>query len=128
MPDVTAQLSYQIGGVLINSRISRSATGQIAHDPSVANGKLTPGKAGSLTTRSGNNAGVVTLSTGHGIATNDKVDVYWAGGVQYNCTATVATNAITLASGAGDNLPTQGTAVVLCKRTVIASAFSGDLI
>ena len=60
---------------------------------------------GSLTTRTDNDTGVVTLATGHGIQTNDVVDVYWAGGVRYGMTATVATNAVTVDGGAGDNLP-----------------------
>lgn len=128
MPEVTAQMTFSIGGVQIVSKIDREGTGQISHDLSVAKGKLTPGQAGALTTRSGNNAGVATLSTGHGILTGDKVDVYWNGGVQYNCAATVSGNAVTLASGLGDNLPNQNTSVVVCKRTVISTSFNGDLI
>lgn len=84
------------------------------------------GKAGSLTTRTDDNTGVATLSTGHGLATSDVVDVYWSGGVRYGMTATVATNAVTVDGGAGDVLPAQDTAVVLCEQVAVTCNIDGD--
>ncbi len=82
---------------------------------------------GTLGTRIDDDTGIVTLSTGHGIETDDVVDVYWAGGVHYGMTATVATNAVTVDGGSGDNLPTEAatiTAVVVQEDWEIN--FDGD--
>ena len=67
---------------------------------------------GTLGTRTDDDTGVVTLSTGHGIATSDVVDVYWSGGVRYGMTATVSTNDVTVDGGSGDVLPAQDTATM----------------
>jgi len=73
---------------------------------------------GALTTRTDNDTGVVTLSTGHGIATSDVVDVYWSGGVRYGMTATVAGNLVTVDGGAGDNLPVLSTTITAVAKQV----------
>ena len=83
-------------------------------------------KTGSLSTRTDDNTGVATLSTGHGILTNDVVDVYWDGGVRFGMLATVSGNAVSLDGGAGDNLPAQDTAVTVVKQTPIEVNFDGD--
>ena len=57
-----------------------------------------------------------------------KVDVFWSGGSRYNCDTSVATNAITLSNGAGDNLPAQGVAVVMSRARSIAVGVDGDAI
>ena len=87
---------------------------------------LPAGKPGSLTTRTDDDTGVATLSTGHGIVSEDTVDVYWAGGMRYGMVATVATNAVTIEGGAGDNLPLALTAVVVTKQVVIDLVFTGN--
>lgn len=71
-------------------------------------------KAGTLTTRTNNTQGVVTLASGHG-QTTGTFDLYWAGGSRYGVSGTVSGDTITLSSGAGDNLPSQGEDVVVCK-------------
>jgi len=87
---------------------------------------LVAAQTGTLTTRTDDNTGVATLSTGHGIATSDVVDVYWSGGVRYGMTATVATNAVTIDGGAGDVLPSSSTAVTVVEQTAIEVNFDGD--
>lgn len=82
---------------------------------------------GELTTRTSDTNGVVTLATGHGIASTNVVDVYWTGGKRYGMTATVEGNAVTVDGGAGDNLPdlnTEGIQVV--RQTVVDVNFDGD--
>ena len=120
-----SQAVISVGAYVLGSQVSvslsRSNDGAGQWSPSVA-----AGKAGSLTTRTDNDTGVATLSTGHGIVTSDKVDVFWDGGRRYGMTATVATNAVTIDGGAGDNLPAQATAVVLCKRVEVNAAFDPD--
>jgi len=83
-------------------------------------------QTGTLTTRTSDTAGIATLSTGHGIETGDVVDVYFAAGVRYGMTTTVATNAVTLASGAGDVLPLQDAAVTVVVQTAVEVNFDGD--
>ncbi|MFO0880732.1 MAG: hypothetical protein U0840_25650 [Gemmataceae bacterium] len=68
-------------------------------------------KSGTLTTRTDNDTGVVTLGSGHGISTGHKVSVFWSGGKRFGMTATVSGNAVTLDGGTGDNLPVLNTAV-----------------
>lgn len=86
---------------------------------------LVAAQTGTLTTRSDDNTGEATLSTGHGIV-NGKVDVYWAAGVRYGMDATVATNVIAIDGGAGDVLPTQSTACTVVIPTVLNVNFDGD--
>lgn len=83
-------------------------------------------QTGTLTTRTDDDTGVATLSTGHGIETGDVVDVYFAAGVRYGMDATVATNAVTVDGGAGDALPTQDDAVTVVEQTDWEVNFDGD--
>lgn len=89
---------------------------------------VTAALPGVLTTRTDANTGVVTADggSGHGVATSDKVDVYWDGGRRRNMTATVAGAAITLDGGAGDDLPVVNTEVTFKEPQVETHAFDGD--
>ncbi len=124
MPTSTLTGSTTIGGVSITGQIVRTATGQISQSLD-GDSALAAGKAGTLTTRTDNDTGVATVSTGHGIITADKVDVYWEDGIRYGMDATVAVNAVTIDGGAGDNLPILTTALVVCKQTIVDTDFDG---
>ena len=87
---------------------------------------LVAAQTGPLSTRTDDNTGVATLSAGHGILTNDVVDVYWDGGIRFGMVATVSGNAVSLEGGAGDNLPAQDTACTVVKETAIEVNFDGD--
>jgi len=87
---------------------------------------LAVGGVGQLTTRTNDTDGVITMTASHGLITGDVVDVYWSGGMRYGCAASVATNALTLSGGAGDNLPAQDTAVVVAKQIEVNLNFDGD--
>lgn len=113
--------SASVGGLSIQGNLQREDDGAIAQSPTLA-----AGKAGTLTTRTDDNTGVATLSAGHGIVTNDIVDVYWDGGRRYGMTASVSSNAVTVDGGDGDNLPAQSTSVVVSKVTTINQSFDGD--
>jgi hypothetical protein len=126
----TGTITYgiSVGTGLIQASVSRSNESLLVCD--IGSDKLNAGKAGSLTTRTDNDTGVVTAGAGHGIATSDKVDVHWAiDGVRYvrrGMTATVDGNNITVDAGAGSNLPAQDTAVVVAKQAVATETFDGD--
>lgn len=83
-------------------------------------------KTGTLTTRTDNDTGVATMTAGHGFATNDKIDLFWATGSRRNMTATVSVNAVTLDGGSGDNLPTANTPVTAMKPHVVDFVVEGD--
>jgi len=73
-------------------------------------------KAGTLSTRTDNDTGILTLAADHGVLTGDRIDVYWeeAGvkGQRLGMTVgTVAGTSVPIDSGAGDNLPTAAVAV-----------------
>lgn len=122
-------LSMSLGGVSIQKSINR--TGDHANAYEVT---LPVGKAGTLSTRTDNDTGVVT-ATAHGLIVGDKVNVFWSGGKRYGMTVSAvadANNATvgTLAGeiGAGDNFPVQGTAVVITKQVTINAQIDGDAI
>lgn len=117
----TFAIVVSIGGETISRTISRTGDHP---NPYVVS--LPAGKAGSLTTRTDDNTGVVT-STGHGLTDATNVDVYWSGGVRYGMTvSSYDANTITLDGGAGDNLPTQDTAVVVNSQVEINAVIDGD--
>lgn len=72
-------------------------------------------QGGSLTTRTNNTAGTITMTSGgHTITTGQRVSVFWTGGQRRGVTVgTVSGTAVPISGGSGDNLPTQGTAVAV---------------
>lgn len=121
MPTLTYNVSLSGGGTSISRSIPRTADGLGAREIA-----LPPGKPGTLTTRTGDDAGVVTLAADHGVVSSDTVDVYWEGGIRYGMTATVSGVSVTLADGDGDNLPEQDTPVVVAKQVHVNATVDGD--
>lgn len=122
MPTAVITTNASIGGISIASTASRTAETQLSHEVSLA-----AAKSGTLTTRTDNDTGVITLGSGHGITDADIVDVYWSAGVQYGCTVTsYDSTTITVDLGSGDNLPTQDSAVTVGVQVTIDTDFDGD--
>lgn len=117
--------TLNIGGQSLNSLVARSAPGGLAQDVN-----LPAGLAGTLTTRTDDTHGVLTVSAGHGVEGGDKIDIYWAGGLRYGVTVDSVTSTTitfgTAGAGAGDNLPAQDTAIVVAVQVTIDEAFDGD--
>jgi hypothetical protein len=112
MPTINIGISASGLGESISQSVARTADGGDVRKPTVPHGF-----AGTLTTRTDNNTGTITLAGGHGIVTGDKVDIYFADGVQYNVTVgTVSGNSMPFDLGIGTNLPIATTAVVVSKR------------
>lgn len=85
------------------------------------------GKSGTLSTRTNNTEGTLSLSTGHGITTGQVIDLYWANGSRYGVVVgTVSGNTVPISGGAGDNLPSANTAIVASPRVQINVVFDGD--
>jgi len=88
---------------------------------------LNTAKAGTLSTRTDNNTGTLTLGSGHGITDGQIIDVYWSGGVQRTVTVgTVSGTSVPIDGGIGDNLPTATTAITACVQKAINLAIDGD--
>lgn len=125
MPTAKRMISFEFPGYSFNDQASA-----VSFVSSLVVEKMIPAivaaQTGTLTTRTDDDTGVATLSTGHGIETADVCDVYFAAGVRYGMTATVSTNAITLDGGAGDVLPTEDDAVTVVVQTAIEINFDGD--
>jgi hypothetical protein len=82
--------------------------------------------AGSLTTRTDDNTGIATMSTGHGIVSTDVCDVYWSGGLRRDMVATVSGLAVSLEGGVGDVLPAEDAAIVICVQRSYPFVAIGD--
>lgn len=89
--------------------------------------ELAAGIAGVLSTRTDNDAGVLTVGSGHGVTTDDSIAIFWADGSMYsgNVTATTATT-ITFDSGLGDDLPDAASAVVIGVEQSHSFSIVGD--
>ena len=115
-------ISYRVGGAVVDAVIDRTdeqgATTQVA---------LPAGKAGTLTTRTDDNTGVVTVLAGHGITDADTVTLFWEGGVRRGLTVTATTSTtISIDAGAGDNLPLVSSVCVIAKEVVTSLGHVGN--
>lgn len=124
-----AQLTYSLAVTGLGGNISRQLTrerdGGLAYDITVPKGY-----AGTLSTRTDNETGTLTLSSGHAITTGMVIDLYWSGGKRTGITVgTVSGTSVPIGaddSGAGDNLPAQDTAIVASQRIPFNIAIDGD--
>lgn len=123
MPTLNYSASLTGAGSSIAKSIPRTSDGADAREVT-----LPVGKAGTLTTRTDNDTGTVTMSSGgHGITTGMKVDVYWSGGVRYGVTVgSVSGTSVPIDLGAGTNLPSTSTAVVVTPQVTINATVDGD--
>lgn len=72
--------------------------------------------AGTLSTRTDNDTGILTVSTGHGLLTSDLAYVFWDGGSRRGMTITaVGATTVSVDGGTGDNLPIVATAITVMK-------------
>jgi hypothetical protein len=117
-----ATTSLTVAGLTISSSIEREqeSSDRIALD-------VPAGLAGSLTTRTDDNTGVVTLASGHGILTDDVVSIFWAGGFASAATVSGSTaTTVTFDVDSGDTLPIATTSVVVSKKATHELLLNGD--
>lgn len=121
----TLQYSIAVNGVggSISKTISRTGDGGVIAEITVA-----VGEAGTLTTRTNDTSGTITMSDGgHGIATSDNVNVFWSGGVAYDVTVgSVSGTSVPISGASGDALPVATTAVVVAVRQTFNVSIDGD--
>lgn len=123
MANVTYGLSVSGAGLSIQPQpVVRTGSGTIGLDET-----LPAAKAGTLSTRTDDNTGTLTLGSGHGITDGQIVDVYWDGGMRYGMTVgTVSGTSVPIDLGSGDNLPIATTAITAVVVTAINIAIDGD--
>lgn len=123
MPTITFAQSVSGGGVTIQPLpVTHTNSGPIGLEDT-----LDAAKSGALTTRTDANTGELTMSPGHGITTGQIIDIYWTGGVQRSVTVgTVATNAVPIDGGIGDDLPADETPITAVVQKSINLAIDGD--
>lgn len=103
----TYNRSYGVVGLSFNAGVTISSDLAIPWSISLA-----AAKTGTLSTRSDDNTGTLTMEGGHGITTGSRLDVYWATGSRRGVTVgTVSGTSVPIDLGSGDNLPAQSTAV-----------------
>ncbi len=109
----TATYFYQVGTVGQNFQSTGTITsvGEVITNPAT----IGPAGSGTLSTRTNNTSGVLTMTPGHGIITGN-IDLYWGTGKRIKVAASVSTNTITISSGSGDNLPLQGVAITAMNQ------------
>ncbi len=102
---------------------SRSAAGSIAQSVTLA-----AAKTGTLSTRTSDTAGTLTMTAGHGIVDGDVIAIFWGTtGVAYLGTVgTVDGNSVPFTGAAGTALPAQDTAVKVQVMTDLNVDFDGD--
>jgi hypothetical protein len=115
------------GGHVVDETITETAPLLTVLQPVTA---LAAAITGALKTRLSATAGVISCATsGFGIASGAKVDVYWSGygGLRYLMTASgVSGNCFSVADGLGANLPASGTTCQIGAVSVQPIAFDGD--
>ena len=122
MASGTLSISLALGGTAINRSVTRTTDAAVAYEVS-----LPAGKAGTLSTRTDSNTGILTVASGHGITDADTVDVFWTGGNRYGMTVTAYdSTTISIDLGAGTNLPDAATSIVVTKEVSIVCQIDGD--
>lgn len=121
---VSYGMSISGGGMSIQPlNVNRTGSGIIGLEETLA-----ASQAGSLTTRTSDTVGEITMTEAeHTITTGAIIDIYWDGGVHYGATVgTVATTAVPISLGSGDALPTAATAVTVVVQKTANLTIDGD--
>lgn len=84
-------------------------------------------KTGTLTTRTDDNTGTITLDAGHGLSTGT-FDIFWTGGSQRKVTCTITINACAIDAGTGDDLPVTSTAMTIMAPVSTDVDLDGDAV
>jgi hypothetical protein len=120
------QRTQSLGGLAFSENRTLTNEGAVIKEVSVP-----AAKTGSLTTRTDDNTGELTMAASHGIVTGDRIAIFWTEAGVPGCrrgvtVGTVAVNAVPIDGGTGDNLPTDETAITACVEVEEAFNLDGD--
>jgi hypothetical protein len=122
---------------IVNLSVSKQVSGAAGASQNVtvsdntsvfANPSVPAAQPASLTTRSGNTTGTLTMTNASfGIVTGQRLDVYWNGGQQYNVVAgSVSGLSVPISGGTGTNLPAANTAISVGIPTSAPFSVTGN--
>lgn len=124
MPNASVTVTCALGGQTFGTSYVLTDENMIVDTVTCA-----AAQAGTLSTRTDNSAGTLTLASGHTITTGMKFDLYWSAGSRRNITAgTVSGTSVpfVLGDSLGDNLPIATTAIRACPVVTIPVSFDPD--
>ncbi|MDD4891339.1 MAG: hypothetical protein PHU85_15565 [Phycisphaerae bacterium] len=121
MPTSTVKEGALIAGYDVSWNASIDSNAETLWNPDI-----TAGQSADDWTYGSASTGTADMPTGHGIESEDLVDVYWADGFRAGLTATVTDDSVALSGGTGDDLPADDTAVILCVQVAVNAAFDAD--
>lgn len=115
MPSATVGGTTTVLGKSFSNTSTVTADNSVMSDPDA----IAAAKTGTLTTRTSDTAGTLTMSGGHGITDGDIIDIYWSTGQAVHCTVgTVSGNSVPFTLANGDVLPLANTAVTVMEQRV----------
>lgn len=124
MPALQTSFSYQGGGLFLQGGFNVEA-----EHPNPFEVAIPAALEAELTTRTDNDTGVLTVASGHGVTTDDTVDLYTTAGVlirkDMDVTAVGGTT-ISIDAGSGSNLPALNSDVIVCVQTLFTCLIDGD--
>ena len=128
-------ISGNIAGVNFRDALTSAGANVAGSQQTVA-----AAKAGTLSTRTNNTDGTLTMGASHGITTGAIIDLYWlVSGTTYAyrhgvVVGTVSGTSVPISGGTGTNLPAQASAIMAMVHVVIpceipnASAAANDVL
>lgn len=122
------QMTFQtrVSGDAFNSDETVTVSGEAGIPP--CNPIAAAAVVGTLSTRTNNTSGTLTMGSGHGLTTGQRVDLYWSGGKCYGAVlGTVSGLSCPIASvEGGDNLPAATTEITVGPCNQVTCNFVGD--
>lgn len=101
-----------VGSVTGNAGALNYTTTATGNNSVDSNPSVPAAKSGTLTTRTDNTTGTLTMAPGHGFNTGNTISLFFAGGSQTNVTlGTVSGNSVPFSGGTGTALPPATTAI-----------------
>jgi hypothetical protein len=124
MGQSTYGISLQGASLSMQKTVVHESDNPLGYDP-----EIPAGIAGTLSTRTDNDTGIVTVASGHGVTADDTIDLYSSAGVlirkDMDVTGVTGTT-ISIDLGTGSNLPTLNDPVIVSKQKTVNTAFDGD--
>lgn len=119
MPSIKLSRSAQAMGKTFTFDKTLTSDGYAGTEP-----ELAAAKTGTLSTKTSDTAGTLTMTAGHGFTDGDVIDIYWSTGQCSKATiGTVATNSVPFTGATGDVLPAQGTEITAMVQHEESVAF-----
>lgn len=124
----TLTIVASVGGTTVQKTITETGDHPNVYGDGQTLIAMAAGKAATAWVYTAANNAACNIAGGHGYA-DPVLDVFWNGGLRWNCTVAITGNALVLTGGTGDNFPANATnTVVVCERQQINTAIDGDYV